>query len=155
MAQIGQLAPGFNLKNTAFDAVSLESLRGKPVVIAFYPAAFTGVCEAELCTFRDRLAELTALDATVVGVSSDSPFANGVFSKQLNLPFDLLSDPTRSTIEAYGIAFPNFAGVEGYTASQRAVFVVDSAGVLSYAQVCENPGLEPDYDALIAAVSAL
>ena len=154
MPALNAAAPDFTLKNTRFEDVSLSGLKGQKVVLAFYPAAFTGVCQAELCAFQDRLAQLNDLNAVVLGISSDSPYANGVFAENNGINFDLLSDPTRDTINAYGVAFPNFSGVPGFTASQRAVFVVGTDGALTYAQTCEHPGLEPDYEALIAALSA-
>ena len=154
MPALNAPAPDFTLKNTDFEDVSLSALRGKQVVVAFYPAAFTGVCKAELCAFRDMLAQLNDLNAVVLGISSDSPYANGVFAKSNDIAFNLLSDPTRETINAYDVAFPNFSGVPGYTASQRAVFVVDTDGNLKYTEICEHPGKEPDYDALVSALSA-
>lgn len=154
MPALNAPAPGFTLKNTQFEDVSLSDLRGQKVVLAFYPAAFTGVCQAELCTFRDMLAQLNDLNAVVLGISSDSPYANGVFANDNGISFDLLSDPTRGTINAYEVAFPDFSGVPGYTASQRAVFIVDPDGTLTYSEICEHPGKEPDYEALVAALSA-
>ena len=154
MPALNTPAPDFTLKNTRFEDVSLSGLRGQQVVLAFYPAAFTGVCQAELCSFRDMLSQLNSLNAVVLGISSDSPYANGVFAQDNEITFDLLSDPTRGTINAYEVAFPNFSGVPGYTASQRAVFIVDTEGNLKYTEICEHPGKEPDYDALVAALSA-
>ncbi len=155
MPELNETAPGFSLKNTRFEDVELDSYRGRIVVLAFYPAAFTGVCEAELCAFRDMLADLNNLDATVLGISPDSPYANGAFAEKNGITFDLLSDYGRSVIETYGVAFPNFSGMPGYTASQRAVFVVGRDGALVYSEVCEHPGLQPDYQALREAIAGL
>ena len=153
MPALNQPAPDFTLKNTRFEEVRLSQFRGRVVVLAFYPAAFTGVCEAELCTFRDMLADLNELEATVLGISADSPFANGAFAEKNGINFDLLSDIPCGVRETYDVVFENFGGIEGYAASQRAVFVVNRDGVLTYSEVCANPGLQPDYDALKAAVS--
>ncbi|MBK8258977.1 MAG: peroxiredoxin [Polyangiaceae bacterium] len=153
MIAIGSKAPEFNLFNHKRDRVSLEALRGKKVVIAFFPAAFTSVCEKELCTFRDSLAALSELNATVLAVSVDAPFANAAFAQKNSLTFDVLSDYTRDATRAYGIAIDNFAGMPGYTASNRAVFVVNAEGKITYAWVGPNPGVEPDYDEVGRAVA--
>ena len=145
-------APTFTLSDHARNKVSLADFKGQQVVLAFFPAAFTGVCEKELCTFRDALADLNNLDATVLGVSTDGPFANAAFAEKNNLNFPLLSDVSHQTVKDYGVALENFAGVEGYTASQRAVFIVDAEGNLSWSWVAPNPGVEPDYDAVKAAL---
>lgn len=153
MSLLGQTAPDFTLVNQKRERVSLADLRQKGrVVLAFYPAAFTGVCEKELCTFRDSLANLNALNAQVVGVSVDAPFANAAFGSKNGVEFPLLSDYAREATRAYGVALDNFAGMPGYTASQRAVFIVDQDGKVSYEWIAPNPGVEPDYAAIEAAL---
>jgi peroxiredoxin len=153
MSLIGTTAPDFTLPNTAKEAISLSGLRGKKVVLAFYPAAFTGVCEKEMCTFRDSLSALNDLNATVLGISVDAPFSNGAFAAKNSLNFDLLSDYSRSTVSAYGVALENFAGMAGYTASQRAVFIIDEGGTVIYEWIGPNPGVEPDYAEVQAALA--
>ena len=122
-------------------------------MLAFYPAAFTGVCEKELCTFRDSLSSLNEVNATVLGISVDAPFSNGAFASKNDINFDLLSDYSRETVRAYGVALDDFAGMQGYTASKRAVFIVDEGGSVIYEWVGPNPGVEPDYSAVQAALS--
>jgi glutaredoxin-dependent peroxiredoxin len=154
MSLLGQKAPDFTLVNHKREKVSLASLTANGrVVVAFYPAAFTGVCTKELCTFRDSLAALNDLKATVVGVSVDAPFSNAAFAAQNGLEFSLLSDYDRAVTRAYGVALDNFAGMPGYTASQRAVFIVSTDGTVSYEWIAPNPGVEPDYAAITAALS--
>ena len=153
MSIIGQSAPDFTLLNTARESVSLRALRGQKVVIAFFPAAFTGVCKKELCTFRDALADLNSLNATVLGVSVDSPFANAAFASENALNFPVLSDYTRDAVNAYGIPVADFAGMAGYTAANRAVFVVDAAGQVIYEWIAPTLGDEPDYAAVKAAIA--
>lgn len=154
MIAIGTKAPDFNLFNQKRERVSLESQRGKKVVVAFFPAAFTSVCEKELCTFRDSLSALSDIGANVLAVSVDAPFANAAFASKNNLNFDVLSDYTRDATRAYGVAIDNFAGMPGYTASARAVFVVNAEGTVTYAWVGPNPGVEPDYEEVKRAVAA-
>jgi len=153
--QTGTAAPAFSLIDHNRQAVSLESLRGKTVVLAFYPAAFTGVCEKEMCSFRDSLAALNSLNAAVFGVSVDAPFANKAFAERNALNFALLSDYRREVVRAYGVAHDDFAGMPGYTAAKRSVFVIDGDGVVRYAWVAPNPGVEPNYDEVKAAVASL
>ena len=155
MPTIGSAAPDFTLPNDKREAVQLSSLRGKNVVLAFFPAAFTGVCEKELCTFRDSLAAFNDLDAAVFGVSVDAPFANAAFAQRNSLNFPILSDYARTAVAAYGVAHDDFAGMAGYTAAKRSVFVVDKEGKVQYAWVADNPGQEPNYDEVQAAVRAL
>lgn len=156
MLEIGSPAPDFTLHDNSRGQVTLSSFRDENVVVlAFYPAAFTGVCQKELCTFRDSLASLNEVDATVLGISVDPPATNAAFAKQNELNFPLLSDYSRSTVNAYGVALEKFGGMEGYVAAQRSVFVVDKAGTIRYAWIAPNPGVEPDYDAVKAAVEGL
>ncbi len=152
MSLLGKKAPDFSLFDHNKQETSLSSFRGKKVILAFYPAAFTGVCKKELCTFEESLAELGQMNSAILGVSVDGPFANAAFAEANNLNFPLLSDYERSTVNAYGIALPDFAGMPGYTASQRAVFVIDESGDVIYEWVGEHPGLEPDYEAVKGAL---
>ncbi|MEL6178283.1 MAG: peroxiredoxin [Myxococcota bacterium] len=150
--QLNAPAPTFTLSDHERNKVSLSDFKGKKVVLAFFPAAFTGVCEKEMCTFRDALADLNTLNAEVLAISTDGPFANAAFAAKNNLNFPVLSDVTAQISRDYGVALDDFAGVEGYTVSQRAVFVVDADGNLSWSWVAPNPGVEPDYDAVKAAL---
>lgn len=155
MPTLGSPAPAFSLLNTKREKVELAGLRGKNVVIAFFPAAFTGVCEKELCTFRDAIAAFNDLDAVVLGVSVDAPFANGAFASKNGIEFPILSDYLREAVRAYDVAHDDFAAMPGYTAAKRSVFVVDKEGTLRYQWVAPNPGVEPNYDEVKAAVEAL
>ena len=153
MSLVGQTAPDFTLLDTGREAVSLSSFRGSKVVLAFFPGAFTGVCTSEMCSFRDALRAFTALGATVLGICVDSPFANGEFVAKNDLNFKILSDYSRETVNAYGIPFDNFAGMAGYVSADRAVFVGDENGKVTYQWNAPNLGTEPDYDEVKAAVS--
>lgn len=148
MTELNTAAPDFKLHDTKRELVSLSDLKGKKVVVAFFPAAFTGVCEKELCAFRDAFASFDQLNATVLGVSVDGPFANAAFAEKNQINFPVLSDYTRSTVVAYGVNDDDFAGLTGYTVAKRSVFVVDEDGMVTYKWIAENPGIEPDYDAV-------
>ena len=91
MVNIGDTAPAFTLKNTEKSDVSLADYSGQTVILAFYPGAFTGVCDKEMCAFQDNLGKLNGANATVLGISVDSPWANAEFARKYNLEFTLLS----------------------------------------------------------------
>lgn len=152
MSLVGSTAPDFTLINSARESVSLSDFRGEKVIIAFYPAAFSGICDSEMCSLQERLATLNEANATVLGISPDSPFANAKFAETHSLTFPLLSDLHLEVAKAYGVLFENFAFIEGYTSCNRAVFVVDEAGTVTFAWAGDHPGIQPDYDAVVAAV---
>lgn len=150
---VGQKAPNFTLPDTGKKQTSLSDFAGKKTVLVFYPGAFTGVCEKELCTFRDAMADFNSLNAQVLGISVDSPFSNKAFAEKNGVTFPLLSDYTRYVSAQYCGLVNNFAGLVGLTAANRAVFVVDAAGTVTYAWISENPGVEPPYDEVKKAVA--
>lgn len=152
---IGQNAPDFTLKNTAKEPISLSNYRGSTVILAFYPGAFTGVCDKEMCAFQDNMAKLNAAEATVIGISVDSPWANAEFARKYNLEFELLSDLDREVVTSYDATFVGLGGIEGYVSANRVVVVIDKAGVIQHRWVAENPGVEPDYDAIVAVAESL
>ena len=154
-AEVGQNAPDFTLYDADRQPQTLSSFQGKNVVLAFYPGAFTGVCTTEMCTFRDQMDQFNSLDAQVLGISVDGAFSQKVFSDQNNLNFPLLSDFDRQVVNLYDVALDNFAGMDGYTASKRAVVVVDKGGVIRFKWIGPNPGVEPDYDEVKQLISGL
>ncbi len=154
-AEVGQKAPDFTLFDNDKQPTTLSDSKGKNVVLAFFPGAFTGVCATEMCNFRDRADSFNSLNAQVYGISVDAIFSQKAFSDANNLNFPLLSDYQREVGKAYGVSLPNFAGMEGYTASERAVFVIDKDGMIRFKWVGENPGVEPDYDEVQRQVDAL
>ena len=131
MNLLNQNTPNFNLRSTGEGYVSRDSLKGETVILAFFPGAFTGVCQKELCTFNDALAQLNESSVKVLGISVDGPLALGAFKSQNNLNFELLSDHDRKATHAFGVPFENFAATEGYTVAQRAVFIMDGDGIIN------------------------
>ena len=153
-AALGQPAPAFTLYNTDKQPVNLSDFRGRPVVLLFFPLAFTSVCTAELCGVRDDLARYQALGAEVLGISVDSLFTLGKFKAEQNLNFPLLSDFNKTASEAYGALYGDFVlGMKGV--SKRSAFVVDGAGVLRHAQVLDDAGQLPDLEAVKATLAQL
>ena len=156
-AAVGQAAPNFNLYDFDRQQRQLSDFQGQTVVLAFFPGAFTGVCTTEMCSFRDRMGQFNSMNAQVLGISVDPPFAQKAWADQNGLNFTLLSDFNREAVNAYGVALPNLAGMEGYVASKRAVFIIDGAGVVQYQWVGETPLNEPDYEEVqrqVAQISA-
>ena len=154
MVNVGDDAPDFSLLDQNNNAVSGSQFKGQKVILAFFPAAFTGICTTEMCTFEASVSRLNDANAVVLGICVDARFSNAAFAEKNCLTFPILSDYTRSTVEAYGIALHDFAGMLGYTASERAVFIVDGDGDVMWKWIGENPGVQPDYDAILAAVGA-
>jgi len=156
MVSEGDTAPQFTapLANGDVETFDLsEALDDGPVVLAFFPGAFTSVCSHEMNTFQDRLSAFSDTGASLYGVSVDSPFALNEFREQLGLEFDLISDANRELIEQYDVV----TGFDQYgidELAQRAVFVIDESGTITYAWVGDNPGLEPDYDEVEEATAA-
>ncbi|MGE3511220.1 MAG: redoxin domain-containing protein [Vicinamibacterales bacterium] len=150
---VGSMAPDFTLPNEDNQPVTLSSLRGAPVVLAFFPAAFSSVCTTELCTFRDRMAALNRAKATVFGISVDTFFALKAFQKDQGLNFSLLSDFNKDVITAYDVVIPDLLGMRGL--AKRAVFVIDGQGVVRHAEVLADARNEPNYEAVFAALQKL
>jgi peroxiredoxin len=156
MVSVGDDAPDFTapLANGEIDSFTLsERLDDGPVVLAFFPGAFTSVCSHEMSEFRDRMAAFEDSGASVYGVSVDSPFALNEFRDQLDLQFDLISDADKEVIEAYDVEM-DFAELGVHDVAKRAVFVVDTDGTVTYAWISDDPGVEPDYDEVEDAAAA-
>ena len=146
MSHLGTTAPDFTLPDTNKEPTTLSSFRGRKVILSFYPGAFTGVCTNQACGFRDAMTSFNDLNTTVLGISVDSPFANGVFAQQNQINYPLLSDYNRAVVNAYGIPFENFSGLAGYTSANRVVFIVDEQGTIVYEWFAPHLGMEPNYD---------
>tara|TARA_X000001036_G_scaffold279304_1_gene259433 strand:- start:61 stop:525 length:465 start_codon:yes stop_codon:yes gene_type:complete len=152
---IGNTAPSFTLKNTSRENISLADYAGKSVILAFYPGAFTGVCDTEMCSLQDNLSKLNDSNTSVIGISVDSPWSNAEFAKKYNLKFELLSDLDRKVIEAYDAKFTGLGGIEGYESANRVVIIIDKEGIIRHRWVAENPGVEPDYDDITSIAQSL
>lgn len=130
---IGEQAPAFEVPSTSGGSLSLESLRGRNVVIVFFPFAFTGICTGELCTLRDRELDFRSDEAAVLGISCDSRQTLQAFAAAENLSMPLLSDfwPHGDTASKYGV-FLDFLG-----AANRGTFIIDRDGILRWSVVTE------------------
>src|SRR5947209_9781434 len=150
---VGSRAPDFTLTSHERQPVTLSQQRGRPVVLAFFPAAFSSVCEKELCTFRDSLARLNAANAQVYGISVDTFFTLKAFQEQQGLTFPLLSDFNKQVIRDYGVFNEDMIGLKGI--AKRAVFVIDKDGIVRHKEVLEDARNEPNYDRVFAALEGL
>ena len=147
MISVGDVAPDFTLMANDRTMVTLSESIGNKVILAFFPAAFTGVCTTEMCTFTDSMTRFGELEVEVFGISVDSIFSNNEFANKNSIGFPLLSDVNREATESYGVGI-SFV-MPGYIASQRSVFVIDADGRVGYSWIAENPGIEPNYDEII------
>ncbi|NRF41980.1 redoxin domain-containing protein [Pedobacter foliorum] len=151
--QVGDKAPDFKLFSSELKEVSLSDYKGKKVVVHFFPMAFTGVCTAQLCTMRDSFGYYEGMNAAVVGISVDSPFTLAKFKEDQAYQFPLLSDFNKEISQSYGAFYEDFVfNLKGV--SKRAAFVVDEEGKISHAEVLEDAGNMPDFDAIKKAVKA-
>ena len=151
----GTSAPDFTLKTKTaqgLEDVKLSDNFGKKnTVLLFFPLAFTGVCTAEMCDISSGIAAYEDLNAAVYGISVDSPFAQEAWSQRDKITVKLLSDLNKTVTKAYGVVFPNLAGV-GDT-SARAAFVIGKDGVVAYAEQTATPKDLPNFAAVKAALS--
>lgn len=143
---VGSKAPDFTLTSIDRQPVTLSQQRGKPIVLAFFPAAFSSVCEKELCTFRDSMARLNQANAQVYGISVDTFFTLKAFHDQQRLSFPLLSDFNKQAIRDYGVFNEDMIGLKGI--AKRATFVIDKDGVVRHAEVLDDARNEPNYGAV-------
>lgn len=150
---VGSVAPDFTLPDENNQPVTLSKLRGQPVVLAFYPAAFSSVCTKELCTFRDSMAALNQANAKVFGISIDTFFTQKAFQKDQGLNFSLLSDFNKEVINKYDVVIPDLIGMRGL--AKRATFVIDKEGVIRHAEVLADARNEPNYDAVLSTLKQL
>lgn len=147
---LGEAAPDFELLNQFGEPVRLSELRGKNVVLVFFPFAFSGICTGELCEIRDNLALFEDADAVVLGISVDSKFAQRAYAEKEGYAFDLLADfwPHGAVAEAYGV-FDADSGM-----ARRGTFIIDAAGTVRYVVV--NPrGQARDFADYRAALAGL
>jgi peroxiredoxin len=154
---VGTPAPDFTLKTMTEEGLAdltLSSSFGQQnTVLLFFPAAFTGVCTQEFCDASGGLGEYAELNAQVIGISADTPFAQSAWAKANGITVPLASDYQKSTIEAYDVVLPDLAGLGA--GSKRAAFVVDKEGVIRYSEETPTPLELPNVAAIKAALAEL
>ena len=160
--QIGDKAPDFTLVSKGPDGpeiVKLSELVGKSnLVLLFVPMAFTGVCTQEFCDITSGIKDYEDLDATVIGISGDNPFAQEAWAQKEGIGIQLLSDYEHTAAADYGVAYDQFlpeANLIMGGVAKRSAFVVDKAGVIQYAEIQDHPKDLPNFDAVKAALQGL
>lgn len=145
--EIGQPAPDFKLYDTEKNKTGLSDYKGQNVLLLFFPLAFTSVCTAELCSVRDNLKLYEALDVQPLGISVDSLHTLARFKDEQKLNFPLLSDFNKTVSKAYDSLYETF-GYDMQGVSKRSAFIIDENGIIQYAEVLENAGLQPNFGAI-------
>jgi glutaredoxin-dependent peroxiredoxin len=154
--RLGQKVPEFALPDADQKMRSLgEFTRQGSVIIAFFPFAFSGVCDKEMCAFRDQFGQLQGMGVQVVGVSVDSSYSLKAFAQTYNLQFPLLSDFNKKTTKLYGVLQDPWVGLGYKGVAKRAVMVVDRRGMLRYRWVTDAPSEEPPYAEVVKAAQKL
>jgi peroxiredoxin len=151
MIEVGQTAPDFSLYDSDKNKVTLSENRGAPVLLLFFPLAFTSTCTAELCSVRDNISHYNQVSARVFGISVDSLFTLDKYRQDQHLNFPLLSDFNKEVSTAYHSIYEKF-GFDMKGVSKRAAFLIDAEGTIQYAEVLENAGEQPDFNAIGAAL---
>ena len=143
----GDKAPDFSLFDSEKKKQSLSDYKGTNVLLLFFPLAFTSVCTAELCDTRDNMKMYEQLNVQPIGISVDSLHTLKKFKEEQGLNFPLLSDFNKNVSELYGSLYEEF-GFEMKGVSKRSAFLIDTEGVIQYAEVLENASLQPDFKAI-------
>jgi len=151
---VGQQAPEFSLYGSDKRKITLSELRGKNVLLLFFPLAFTSTCTKELCAVRDDIARYSNADAQVLGISVDSVYALAKYKEEQSYNFPLLSDFNKEVSKAYGSLYEDWI-LDMKAVSKRSAFVIDKAGVVQYAEVLENASHVPDFEAINQLLSEL
>ena len=149
----GDVAPRFALPAAPGEIVDVGARIGeRPIVLLFFPLAFSSVCTAELCAVRDDWSAWSDLGADVFGISIDSPFVTRRFRDELGLPFPLLSDFNHDVGAAYGVLYEDYFGLRGV--AKRSAFVIGRDGRIAWAWVSERDDVLPDFEEVRQAARA-
>ena len=157
--KVGEHAPDFTLVTKSADGpqlVKLSELIGKSnIVLLFVPMAFTGVCTTEFCDISAGISDYQSLDATVLGISGDNPFAQAAWAEKERITIPLLSDYEHHVAKTYGVAYEQFlpeAKLIMGGVAKRSAFVIDKQGIIRYAEVLEHPKELPNFQAVQEAL---
>jgi peroxiredoxin Q/BCP len=140
----GEVAPDFTLPDQAGNDVTLSDLRGKPVVLYFYPRADTPGCTTQACGIRDRHADYDLAGAQVVGVSPDTVSAQRKFAEKYDLDFTLLADENHEVAELYGVWREKLMFGKKYIGVRRATFIIDPEGTVAHVIPKASPKTHDD-----------
>jgi peroxiredoxin len=152
--EVGQPAPDFTLFDSEKKKITLSEMKGKNVLLLFFPQAFTGVCTTQLCTVRDDISRYNNANATVLGVSVDSVFTLEKFKAEQGYNFPLLSDFNKEVSRAYNALYEDWI-LDMKGVSKRSAFIIDKEGVIQYAEILESAGDLPDFEAINNSLAQL
>lgn len=151
---VGSKAPQFAIVDTEKNPFTNETIAGKNTLLLFFPYAFTSTCTKELCGVRDDISRYNSLHIDVVGISVDSLFTLAKYKEEQGLNFKLASDFNKEMCGVFGTQYVEFiAGMKG--AAKRSAFLIDSEGIIRYAEVLENASEIPDFNAIHRAIETL
>ncbi len=159
---VGTPAPDFTVTTLGASGPELfklsENIGQTNLLLLFVPMAFTGVCTQEFCALSSSINEYTSLNATVVGISGDNPFAQKAWAEKEGITLKLLSDYDHKVATAYGVAYDSFLPAKNLIMGgvpKRSAFIIDKAGIIQYAEALESPGDLPNFDAIKAKLAEL
>ena len=152
--EIGQQAPDFTLFDSDKKEITLSELKGQPVLLLFFPLAFTSTCTTELCSVRDNIGWYNNLNAKVFGISVDALHTLAKYKEDQQLNFTLLSDFNKDVSRLYESIYEQF-GYNMKGVSKRSAFVIDNEGMIQYAEVLENAGEIPDFNKIKIALEKI
>lgn len=160
--QPGAPAPSFTLPTLTVDGpqlVSTDSYLGKKnLVLLFFPMAFTGVCTKEMCSITEDYSAYEKLDAEVLGISGDNPFAQAAWAEKEGIKLTLLSDYEHEVTEMFKVSYPSFLPEKNLHMGgvpKRSAFVIDKEGRVRYSEVLESPGDLPNFDRIKEVLESL
>lgn len=152
--EIGSKAPEFSLFDSEKKKINLSDFLGQNVVLLFFPQAFTGVCTKQLCSVRDNIGHYDHVNARVLGISVDSVFTLAKFKEEQGYNFPLLSDFNKETSSKYGSIYDSWI-LDMNGVSKRSAFVIDKEGIVRYAEVLDNAGEIPSFEAIQETLASL
>jgi len=147
--KVGDALPSIYLYDSNRVKRNLRDMVTQKTVIAFLPGAYTEVCTTEICTFESYVADLKRLNATIIGITTDSPYVLNEWGSLNHVTFPLLSDFDKECIKTFSTEFHNLGGMEGYICSNRSIFIVDDKKNIIHIWHASNPGVQPEYEKII------
>ena len=154
MLTVGETAPDFKLTTLGEEGpkhITLSENLGQPTVLLFVPMAFTSVCTKELCSVTEEISEYESLDAKIIAISGDSPFAQAAWAEKEGIKLTLASDYEHNVAKEYGIAYESFLPEKNLTMGgvpKRSAFVIDANGIIQYAESSDDPAKVPDFEGI-------
>ncbi|MDH7508390.1 MAG: peroxiredoxin [Methanomassiliicoccales archaeon] len=151
LLKIGMEAPDFELPSTLGEKISLRGILGSgPVIIVFYVSDWGMMCNVVMRAFKEMYEEFRKYNARILAISTNSIFSHRAWAEHMKFPFPLLSDFDGKVSKKYGVLYGQEGYLKGY--SNRAVFVLDSNGVIRYIWIADDPSFEPNYEEIRAEV---